>query len=82
MLQPLQVPEWKWEEIAMNFVVGLPRTQFGYDSLWVIVNRLAKLAHLIPVKMTYIIPQLAMLYMSNIVYLHGGLSPIEEPHLF
>jgi hypothetical protein len=82
MLQPLQVPEWKWEEIAMNFVVGLPRTQFGYDSLWVIVNRLAKLAHLIPIKMTYIRPQLAKLYMSNIVYLHGGLSPIEEPHLF
>jgi hypothetical protein len=82
MLQPLQVPEWKWEEIATNFVVGLPRTQFGYDSLWVIVNRLAKLAHLIPIKMTYIRPQLAKLYMSNIVYLHGGLSPIEEPHLF
>jgi hypothetical protein len=34
MLQPLQVLEWKWEEIAMDFAMELPRTQFGYDSLW------------------------------------------------
>jgi transposase InsO family protein len=38
----LQVPEWKWEEIAMNFIVGLPRTQSGYDPIWVIVDRLPK----------------------------------------
>jgi hypothetical protein len=38
LLQPLQVPEWKWEDIAMDFIVGLPRTQSGYDSLWVIVD--------------------------------------------
>jgi hypothetical protein len=38
LLQPLQVPEWKWEEIAMNFIMGLPRTQSGYDSIWVIVE--------------------------------------------
>jgi hypothetical protein len=38
LLQPLQVPEWKWEEIAMDFIVGLPRTQPGYDSIWVIVD--------------------------------------------
>jgi hypothetical protein len=36
--QPLQVPEWKWEVIATNFIVGLPRTQSGYDSIWVIVD--------------------------------------------
>jgi hypothetical protein len=46
LLQPLQVPEWKWEEIAMDFIMGLPRTQSGYDSIWVIVDRLTKIAHL------------------------------------
>jgi transposase InsO family protein len=65
------VPEWKWEEIAMDFIVGLPRTQSGYDSIWVIVNQLTEVAHFIPVKTTYSRPQLAELYMSRIVYLHG-----------
>jgi ribonuclease HI len=43
LLQPLKVPEWKWKEIGMNFIVGLPRTRDGYDSIWVIVDRLTKL---------------------------------------
>jgi transposase InsO family protein len=55
----------------MDFIVGLPRTQDGYDSIWVIVNRLTKVAHFIPVKTTYSIAQLAELYMSRIVCLHG-----------
>jgi transposase InsO family protein len=55
----------------MDFIVGLPRTQSGYDSIWVIVNQLTKVAHFIPVKTTYSRPQLAELYMSRIVYLHG-----------
>jgi hypothetical protein len=38
LLQPLKVPEWKWEEIGMDFIVGLPWTQKGYDSIWVIVD--------------------------------------------
>jgi hypothetical protein len=38
LLQPLKVHEWKLEEIDMNFIVGLPRTQMGYDSIWVIVD--------------------------------------------
>jgi hypothetical protein len=65
------VPKWKWEEIAIDFIVGLPRTQSGYDSIWVIVDRLTKVAHFIPVKTTYSGPQLAELYMSRIVCLHG-----------
>jgi transposase InsO family protein len=65
------VPEWKWEEIAMDFIVGLPRTQSGNDSIWVIMDRLTKVAHFIPIKTTYSRPQLAELYMSRIVYLHG-----------
>src|SRR6266542_3373733 len=71
LLQPLKVPEWKWEEISMDFVVGLPRTQSGYDSIWVIVDRLTKVAHFIPVKESYQGPKLAELYMTRIVCLHG-----------
>jgi hypothetical protein len=55
----------------MNFIVGLPRTESGYDSIWIIVDRLTKVAHFIPVKATYSRPQLAELYMSRIVCLHG-----------
>jgi hypothetical protein len=50
--------------------MGLPRTQSGYDSIWVIVDRLTKMTHFIPVKTTYSRPQLAELYMSRIVCLH------------
>jgi hypothetical protein len=65
------VPEWKWEEIVMDFNVGLPRTQSGYDFIWVIMDRLTKVAHFIPIKTTYSGPQLVELYMSRIVHLHG-----------
>jgi hypothetical protein len=67
----LKIPEWKWEEIGMDFIVGLPRTQAGYDSIWVIVDRLTKVAHFIPVKTTYSGAKLGELYMSRIVCLHG-----------
>jgi hypothetical protein len=50
LLQLLKIPEWKWEEIGMDFIVGLPRTQAGYDSIWVIVDRLTKVAHFIPLR--------------------------------
>jgi hypothetical protein len=54
----------------MDFIMGLPRTQLGYDSIWVIVDRLTKVAHFIPIKTTYSKPQLAELYMLRIVCLH------------
>jgi hypothetical protein len=54
----------------MDFIVGLLRTQLGYDSIWVIVDRLTKVAHFIPVKTTYSGLQLAELYMSRIICLH------------
>jgi hypothetical protein len=60
----------------MDFIAGLPRTQLGYDSIWVIVNRLTKVAHFIPVKITYSRLQLAELYMLRIVCLHGVLKKI------
>jgi hypothetical protein len=65
LLQPLKVPEWKWEEIGMDFIVGLPRTRDGYDSIWVIVDRLTKVAQFIPVKTTYTGVKLAELYNSR-----------------
>jgi hypothetical protein len=71
LLQPLKVPEWKWEEIGMDFIVGLPRTRDGYDSIWVIVDRLTKVAHFLPVRTTYTGAKLAELYMTRIVCLHG-----------
>jgi hypothetical protein len=71
LLQSLKIPNWKWEEIRMDFIVGLPCTQAGYDSIWVIVDWLTKVAHFIPVKTTYSGAKLAELYMSRIVCLHG-----------
>jgi transposase InsO family protein len=67
----LKNPEWKWEEIGMDFIVGLPRTQAGFDSIWVIVDWLTKVAHFIPVKTTYSGAKLVELYMSRMVCLHG-----------
>jgi transposase InsO family protein len=70
-LQPLKIPEWKWEEITMDFIVGLSRTQKGYNSIWVVVDRVTKVAHFIPVNTTYSGARLAELYISRIVCLHG-----------
>jgi hypothetical protein len=71
LLHPLKIPEWKWEENGMDFIVGLPRTPAGYDSIWVIVDRLTKVAHFISVRTNYIEAKLAELYMTRIVCLHG-----------
>jgi len=70
-LQPLSIPEWKWEDISMDFIVGLPRTQKGYDSIWVVVDRLTKSAHFIPVSTRYSTKRYAELYIERILCLHG-----------
>jgi hypothetical protein len=70
-LQPWSIPEWKWENICMDFIVGLPRTSRGYNSIWVIVDRLTKSAHFIPVATTYWVRQYVELYISHIVHYHG-----------
>jgi hypothetical protein len=72
LLQPLDIPVWKWEDISMDFIVGLPRSQKGHDSIWVIVDRLTKVAHFIPVKAAYTTSKLADLYIDNILRLHGA----------
>jgi IS30 family transposase len=71
LLQPLQIPQRKWDEIGMDFIVGLPHTRTGYDSIWVVVDRLTKATHFIPVKTTYNSAVLAELYMARIVCLCG-----------
>ena len=53
LLQEVQISTWKWEDINMDFVVGLPRTQKSYDSIWVVVDRLTKFARFIAVKSSY-----------------------------
>jgi hypothetical protein len=70
LLQPLKILEWKWEQIGIDFIVRLPHTQVGYDSIWVIVDHLTKVAHFILVKATYSGAKFAKLYMSRIVCLH------------
>ncbi|KAL5838964.1 hypothetical protein ACOSQ4_011572 [Xanthoceras sorbifolium] len=76
LLQPLPIPEWKWDKISMDFVTGLPLTPQRYDAIWVIVDRLTKTAHFIPIRKDYKLNKLARLYVENIVRLHGVPSSI------
>jgi hypothetical protein len=65
------VPDWKWDQIGMDFITGLPWTKSGYDSIWVVVDHSTKIAHFIPVKATYTSAKLADIYMKRIVCLQG-----------
>ncbi|TYK11938.1 ty3-gypsy retrotransposon protein [Cucumis melo var. makuwa] len=71
LLQPLSVPEWKWENVSMDFITGLPRTLRGFTVIWVVLDRLTKSAHFVPGKSTYTASKWAQLFMSKIVRLHG-----------
>ena len=70
-LQSLPIPTWKWEDISMDFIVGLPRTAKGYDYIWVIVDRLTKIANFLPVKTYYPVITYAQIYVARILRLHG-----------
>jgi hypothetical protein len=71
ILQPLPIPSWKWEDISMDFIVGLPNTSQRHDSIWVIVDRLTKTAHFLLVHTTYNAKKYAEIYLDQIVCLHG-----------
>ena len=71
LLQVIKIPTWKWEDINMDFVVGLPKTQNQYDSIWVVVDRLTKFAHFIPVKSTYSAEDFAKIFKDESVCRHG-----------
>ena len=59
LMQPLEIPEWKWDSISMDFVTGLPNTPRGHDAIWVIFDRLTKSTHFIPINVTYPVSKLA-----------------------
>jgi hypothetical protein len=70
-LQSLSIPTWEWENISMDFIVGLPRTAKGFDSIWVIIDRLTKISHFLPIRVKYTVPTYAELYIARILGLHG-----------
>ena len=71
LLQPIMIPEWKWDRVTMDFVSGLPLSASKKDAIWVVVDRLTKSAHFIPVRTDFSLDKLAELYVSQIVRLHG-----------
>ncbi|XP_058741055.1 uncharacterized protein LOC131613397 [Vicia villosa] len=70
LMKPLEVPEWKWDSISMDFEIGLPNTSRGHDTIWVIVDRLTKSAHFIPINISFRVSKLAEIYTSAIFKLH------------
>ncbi|GJX31943.1 putative reverse transcriptase domain-containing protein [Tanacetum coccineum] len=71
LLQQHEIPVWKWEGIATDFVTKLPRTSSGHDKIWVIMDRLTKSAHFLPMREDYKMDRLARLYVNEIVTRHG-----------
>jgi hypothetical protein len=70
-LQSLPIPTWKWEDISMDFIMGLLRTAKGFDSIWVIIDRLTKITHFLPAKTYYPVITYAQMYIAHILSLHG-----------
>ncbi|GKC35880.1 putative reverse transcriptase domain-containing protein [Tanacetum coccineum] len=70
LVQP-EIPEWKWEKITIDFITKLPKTANGYDTIWVIVDRLTKSAHFLPMWETDLMEKLMKLYMKEVVTRHG-----------
>ncbi|GKC13492.1 putative reverse transcriptase domain-containing protein [Tanacetum coccineum] len=71
LLQQPEITKWKWEKITMHLVTKLPRISGGYDAIWVIVDRLTKSAHFLPIREDYKIEKLARIYINKIVVRHG-----------
>ena len=71
LLQPLEVAEWKWEHVTMDFVTHLPQTLRGHDAVWVIVDRFTKSVHFLAVQMTFTLEEFYRLYVWEIVRFHG-----------
>ncbi|GJS96655.1 putative reverse transcriptase domain-containing protein [Tanacetum coccineum] len=69
--QQPEIPEWKWERIAMDFITKLPRTKNRHDAIWVIVYRLTKSAHFLPIREDFKMDRLGRLYLNEIIARHG-----------
>ena len=76
LLQPLEVVEWKWEHVTMDFVTHFPWTPQRHDAVYVIVERLTKSTHFLAVRMTFTLERFCRLYIREIVQLHGVLVSI------
>jgi hypothetical protein len=70
LLQPLSIPEWKWDDISMNFIMGLPMTTRKFHSILVMVDRLSKSTHFIPVHTNYNVQKYARIYITHVLCLH------------
>ena len=70
-MQPLPIPEWKWETISMDFITGLPRSTKKNDAIMVVVDKLSKSAHFVLVKSTCKATNIANIFMKEIFKLHG-----------
>ncbi|GKF67559.1 putative reverse transcriptase domain-containing protein, partial [Tanacetum coccineum] len=70
LVQP-EIPEWKWDNIMMDFITKLPKSSQGFDTIWVIVDRLIKSAHFLPIRENDRLHKLARLYLNRIVARHG-----------
>ena len=71
LLQPLAIPEWKFDHIEMDFVTGFPKSKRGNDAIFVVIDKLTKVAHFLPIKESITAAQLVELYTSRILSLHG-----------
>ncbi|KAI3805023.1 hypothetical protein L1987_27018 [Smallanthus sonchifolius] len=71
LLQQPEIPQWKWEQISMDFITKLPRASNGCDTIWVIVDRLTKSAHFLPIKETDKMEKLTRTYLKEVVARHG-----------
>jgi hypothetical protein len=71
LLQPLTIPEWKWELVTMDFIIGLPRPNKQHDSIMVVVDKLTKATHFIPLKTTHKETDVVDIYMMEVACLHG-----------
>ncbi|GJT78011.1 putative reverse transcriptase domain-containing protein [Tanacetum coccineum] len=80
LLQQPEIPKWKWKGIAMDFVTKLPRTSSGHDTIWVIVDRLTKSTHFLPMREDYKKDRLARLYLNEIIARHGVSISIISDH--
>ena len=76
LLVPLPILKWKWCHIIIDFVTELPQAFQGLDTVWVVVDRLTKSAHFLPIQINYSMKKLAQVYIREIAKLHGILESI------